>query len=81
MTKQQLKTLEIASLVVFVIGIIVWYSTPGDVIVGPVLIMIIGAVGAGIAWLVRRSQNTRSTSELADRVRAERMRDQKGPEA
>ncbi|WP_448058902.1 hypothetical protein [Cellulomonas hominis] len=79
MTEQQLRTLEIVSLVVVVIDFVVWYSTPDDVIVGPLLIIGVGAVGAGIAYLVRRRQSEQSTNELADRVRAERERDENRP--
>ncbi len=79
MSKQQLRALEIVSLVVVAIGVIVWYSTPGDVIAGPLLIIGVGAVGAGIAYLVRRRQSEQSTNELADRVRAERERDENRP--
>lgn len=79
MSKQQLTALERVSLVVVAIGAILWYTTPGDVIVGPLLVLGVGAAGAGVAHLVRRKQSEQSMNELADRVRTERERDEDRP--
>jgi len=72
MSKRAVSVLAVVGLIVFAVGLIVWYSTPGDVVVGPIIIMVVGAVIAGVAWLAGRAQDAKSTSDLADRVRAER---------
>lgn len=74
MDKGKLRVVEIVGAIVFIIGIVFWYATPGDVIVPPIIVMLVGIAGAGIPWLIRRNEANRSTDELAARLRAERER-------
>lgn len=82
MNKQVAKALEFCGLGVAVIGIVVWYSTPSNVIVGPILIVLAGLALSGIGWLIGKKVDAASTNTLADRIRAEReQQDSSRPEA
>ncbi|NLI86212.1 MAG: hypothetical protein GX440_12670 [Propionibacterium sp.] len=74
MTPETLRGMEIGGTVVVLIGIIFWYSTPSDVVAAPIMVILVGAVLAAIPWWVKRNQSDQSANELAQKVRAERER-------
>lgn len=79
MSQRNLRVLEIVGFVVIAIGGIYWYSTPADVVVGPIAVMLIGLAIAGVAALNRRGQSEQAANELAEKVRKERERQGQGP--
>ncbi|MBS1907170.1 MAG: FHA domain-containing protein [Actinobacteria bacterium] len=66
------RIVQIAGGVVFVGGLIFWYTTPGNVVVGPLLVVLLGAVIAGIGFLLGRRANSAAADELAAKLRQER---------
>ena len=77
MTPETLRGMEIGGTVVVLIGIIFWYSTPSDVVAAPIMVILAGAVLAAIPWWVKRNQSDQSATELAQKVRAERERNER----
>ncbi|WP_075891653.1 hypothetical protein [Actinomyces provencensis] len=65
---------EIVGAVIVGIGLVYWYSTPSDVIVGPIVVMVLGLVIAGGARLLAKSEEDSSTHELAETLRGEQQR-------
>lgn len=66
------RIVQIAGGVVFASGLIFWYTTPGNVVVGPILVILLGAVIAGIGFLLGRRANSAAADQLAAKLRQER---------
>ena len=63
------RNLVIAALVVFLIGGFYWYSTPDDVIIGPLLVIAVALDLAGAAWYRKKQGDQKDTDELAEKYR------------
>lgn len=64
-----LRVFEIVGIIIFAGGVIFWFSTPGDVIVPPLIVIAIGAALTGIAHLMQRSHDADSTRRLVESTR------------
>lgn len=74
MNIKSMKPLEIVGTVIALIGLIYWISTPGDVLVGPLVVIVIGAAIVGGAKLSDRSKEDESARGLMEELRSERER-------
>ncbi len=63
------RNFDIAALVVFLIGGFYWYSTPDDVIIGPLLVIAVALALAGAAWYRKKQGDQKDTDELAEKYR------------
>lgn len=61
-------------------GLIFWYSTPGDVIVAPIVVIVLGLAVTGVGWLLQRGGENSDLNDLTHRTRATRE-DDPTPEA
>lgn len=66
------RVVQIAGGAVVAGGLIFWYATPGNVVVGPLLVVLLGAVTAGVGFLLGRRANSAASDELATKLRQER---------
>jgi hypothetical protein len=73
MSAGALKAIEVTGLVVFLGGLVFWFATPGDVIVPPIIVMLIGGAVAGVGWLVDRNQSAARARRVVAQVHAERQ--------
>lgn len=65
-----LRAIEIVGGVVVIAGIVFWYATPGDVIVPPIIVIVIGVAIAGIAHLMQKQIDKVATERLVEQARA-----------
>lgn len=66
------RIVQIVGGVILVIGLIIWYATPSNVTVGPLLVMLLGAVVAGVGFIIGRNAGRAAADELAAKLRNER---------
>ncbi|MGN8025471.1 FHA domain-containing protein [Microbacterium sp. 22242] len=66
------RTVQIVGGVVVAGGLIFWYTTPSNVTVGPIMVIVLGAVIAGVGFLLGRRANSAAADELAAKLRRER---------
>ncbi|GAB6859505.1 FHA domain-containing protein [Microbacterium xylanilyticum] len=73
---------QIVGGIILVAGFIFWRVTPVDVVVGPILVMVLGAIIAGVGFLMVRSANSAAADDLAAKLRRERaLNGAEGPTA
>ncbi len=64
--------LEIVGCVLAVGGVIYWYSTPDDVVLGPLAVVFLGLAIAGVGIWMRRGEEKAGVDELKSRIAQER---------
>ncbi|MFV0435458.1 MAG: hypothetical protein ACK5LO_15980 [Leucobacter sp.] len=67
------RALEIVGTIVFVIGVVYWYSTPGYVVAAPATVILVGAGTFSAGYFLKRNQGSSQAQDLAARARTARM--------
>ena len=72
LSESNARIVQIVGGVILVAGLIFWYATPSNVTVGPLLVILLGAVVAGVGFIIGRNAGRAAADELAAKLRNER---------